>query len=97
MGGYLLDETGPRVFPIPGDVVTYRMAATEEYGRKMGVHLGRSGEIRGGFLANRNIHSAKAEYGYAVYCDVTDYGYVQGGGEKSGRRVGGKVVGTGGT
>ena len=83
MVGYLLDETGPGIFPRPGGVVTDRMSATEEDGRKMKVHLGRSGEIQGGFLANRNIHSAKAEYGYAVYCNATNYGYVLGGGEKS--------------
>ena len=48
MVGYLLDETGPGVFPRPGGVVTDRMSATEEDGRKMVVHLSGGGEKKGG-------------------------------------------------
>ena len=35
-------------------------------------------------------------YGCAVYCDATDYGPVQGGGEESGGTGRDAVVGTGG-
>ena len=63
----------------------------------MGVHLG-GGSTKGDrVLANGNLHSAKAEYGCTVYCDVVNSGTVRGGGEEAGGTGGYAMVGTCGT
>ena len=96
MGGYPPHGTVPGGFTRPGGAATTREASTEEAGWDMGVHLGGGGKIGGGVLDDGDLHLAKAEYGRTVYCDTTDSGPVQGGGEEAGGTGRDTVVGTGG-
>ena len=78
VGGYPPHGTCTGGFSRPGGAVTDRADATAEVGWDMGVHLDRGGERGGGVRADGNLHSEKAEYDYAVYCNATDSGPVRG-------------------
>ena len=84
VGGYPPYGSGPGGFPRPGGASTDGAVAAAEVRQDMGLHLGGGGERGGGVQANGDLHLELAEYGRAVYCDVTNSGPVQGGGEESG-------------
>ena len=63
----------------------------------MEVHLGVGVEKGGRVRSNGYPHLGKAEYGYTVYCNETDYGPVRGGVEEAGGTGRDAVVGIGGT
>ena len=79
--------TGPGIFPILGGEVTEGGAAMAEVRREVGVHLRGGGKRGGRVWDDGNLPLSNSEYGCAVYCDTTNSGHVQFGGEG--------VVGTG--
>ena len=97
MGGYPSHGTGPGGFPRPGDAANDGSDATAEVVCKVVVQLGGSGKRVGGGLYNGNLHLAKAKYGRALYCNVTDSRPLRGGKEKSGGTGRDTFVGTGRT
>ena len=96
MGGYPPHGTGPGEFQILGGSATERADSMAEDGRKVGVHPGGGCKSRGRVLADGNLHSVKAEYYCAVYCNAITYGTLRGGREEAGGMGGDTVVGTGG-
>ena len=73
--------TGTGGFPRLGGAATEGAASTVEVVQDMGLHLGGGGERGGRVQANRDLHSSKAEYSHAVYCDANYSGPVRGVGE----------------
>ena len=95
VGGYPLHGTGPGGFPVPCVAATDEEAETAEVRWDMLVHLGGGDKRVGVVQANGDLHLVKAEYGRALYCNVTNSGPVQGGGEEVGDMGRASVVGTG--
>ena len=96
MGGYSLNGTGHGGIPRPGGAATDGAAATAEVRHKMGVYLNEGSERGGVVWADVNLHSAKAEYGCAVYCNASNSVPVQSRGEEAGGTSGDAVAGKAG-
>ena len=74
VGGYPMHGTGPGEFPRSSGAETDGAASMAEVRQKVGVYLGGGGERGDSVLADVNLHSAKAEYGRAVYYNAINYG-----------------------
>ena len=80
-GGYPPHMMGPWRFPGPGGTDTDMAAPTLEVRQEVGVHLSGGGKTGGNDWADGDIHSAKPEYGRAVYCYTFASGPLWGGRE----------------